>query len=78
VASAERAEEALMMGLRLTEGVYAPNFCAATGIDLDVFVPRARSAPLEAAGLLYRDNARITATRDGRAVLDGLLARLLA
>ncbi|MFN3399954.1 MAG: radical SAM family heme chaperone HemW [Ferrovibrio sp.] len=78
VASAERAEEALMMGLRLAEGVYAANFRAATGLDLDVFVPRARSAPLEAAGLLYRDNARITATREGRAVLDGLLARLLA
>jgi len=78
VASAERAEEALMMGLRLAEGVYAANFRAATGIDLDVFVPRERSAPLEAAGLLYRDDARIMATRDGRAVLDGLLARLLA
>jgi len=74
----ERAEEALMMGLRLTEGVYAVNFRAATGLDLDVFVPRARSAPLEAAGLLYRDNLRLTATREGRAVLDGLLARLLA
>lgn len=74
----ERAEEALMMGLRLAEGVYAANFRAATGLDLDVFVPRARSAPLEAAGLLYRDNLRLTATREGRAVLDGLLARLLA
>jgi oxygen-independent coproporphyrinogen-3 oxidase len=78
VAPAERAEEALMMGLRLVEGVYAANFRAATGLDLDVFVPRERSAPLEAAGLMYRDNARIAATREGRAVLDGLLARLLA
>ena len=42
------------------------------------FVPRERSTPLEAAGLLYRDNLRLTATREGRAVLDGLLARLLA
>jgi coproporphyrinogen III oxidase-like Fe-S oxidoreductase len=78
VAPAERAEEALMMGLRLAEGVYVENFRAATGIDLNDFVPRERSAPLEAAGLLYRDNARIVATREGRAVLDGLLARLLA
>lgn len=78
VTAPERAEEALMMGLRLTEGVYAVNFRAATGIDLDVFVPRERSAPLESAGLLYRDNLRIVATREGRAVLDGLLARLLA
>lgn len=78
VSAAERAEEALMMGLRLAEGVYAANFRAATGIDLDAFVPRDRSAPLEAAGLLSRDNLRIVATREGRAVLDGLLARLLA
>ncbi|PJI39018.1 MAG: coproporphyrinogen III oxidase [Ferrovibrio sp.] len=78
VASSERAEEALMMGLRLAEGVYAANFRAATGLDLDIFVPRERSAPLEAAGLLYRDNTRMVATREGRAVLDGLLARLLA
>lgn len=78
VAPAERAEEALMMGLRLTEGVYAANFRAATGLELGDVVPSARSAPLESAGLLYRDNARIVATREGRAVLDGLLARLLA
>jgi putative oxygen-independent coproporphyrinogen III oxidase len=78
VAAAERAEEALMMGLRLTEGVYAANFRAAIGLDLDVFVPCERSAPLEAAGLLYRDHTRLAATREGRAVLDGLLARLLA
>ena len=78
VSDAERAEEALMMGLRLAEGVYAENFRAATGLDLAVFVPAERSAPLEAAGLLYRDNVRLVASRAGRAVLDGLLARLLA
>lgn len=78
VSSTERAEEALMMGLRLREGVYARNFHAATGLDLDTFVPAARSAPLEAAGLLQRRPDRIVATAEGRAVLDGLLAKLLA
>lgn len=78
VAAAERAEEALMMGLRLAEGVYAVNFRAATGLELEAVVPRERSAPLEAAGLMYRDNVRMVATHEGRAVLDGLLARLLA
>ncbi len=77
VSSTERAEEALMMGLRLREGVYARNFHAATGLDLDTFVPAARSAPLEAAGLLVRMPDRIVATAEGRAVLDGLLAKLL-
>lgn len=78
VSNAERAEEALMMGLRLAEGVYAGNFRAATGLDLATVVSAGRSAPLEAAGLLQRTPQKIVATREGRAVLDGLLARLLA
>ncbi|MFN4164068.1 MAG: radical SAM family heme chaperone HemW [Ferrovibrio sp.] len=78
VSNAERAEEALMMGLRLVEGVYAENFRAACGLDLNEVVPPERSAPLEAAGLLIRRPEKIVATREGRAVLDGLLAKLLA
>lgn len=78
VAMAERAEEALMMGLRLAEGVFDANLRAASGIALDHLVPQARSAPLEAAGLLARRPGWLGATREGRAVLDGLLARLLA
>lgn len=78
VPATERAEEALMMGLRLREGVYAENFRAATGLDLEDFVPAARSAPLEKAWLLIRTPQKIVATKDGRAVLDGLLAKLLA
>lgn len=77
IAARERAEEALMMGLRLTEGVHAENFRAACGLDLDAVVPAERSAPLEAAGLLVRTPDRLIATAAGRAVLDGLLARLL-
>ncbi|WP_374300069.1 radical SAM family heme chaperone HemW [Ferrovibrio sp.] len=78
VSAQERAEEALMMGLRLTEGVYAENFRAACGLDLDTVVPPERSAPLEEAGLLIRTPEKIVATKEGRAVLDGLLAKLLA
>jgi putative oxygen-independent coproporphyrinogen III oxidase len=78
VSAQERAEEALMMGLRLTEGVYAENFRAACGLDLDAVVPPERSAPLEEAGLLIRTPEKIVATKEGRAVLDGLLAKLLA
>ncbi len=75
--SRERAEEALMMGLRLAEGVHDANLRAVSGFGLDDLVPRQRSAPLEQAGLLKRDAARLVATIEGRAVLDGLLARLL-
>lgn len=78
VSAQERAEEALMMGLRLAEGVYADNFRVATGLSLDDIVPQERSAPLVKAGLLQRTPEKIVATKDGRAVLDGLLAKLLA
>ncbi len=74
----QRAEEALMMGLRLSEGVYDANLQAASGIALDDLAPPARRAPLEQAGLLRREPGRLIATNEGRAVLDGLLARLLA
>ncbi|WP_370152477.1 radical SAM family heme chaperone HemW [Ferrovibrio sp.] len=75
----ERAEEALMMGLRLAEGVWDANLRDATGgLSLADLVPPGRSAPLEAAGLLQRSPERLVATREGRAVLDGLLAKLLA
>ena len=78
VAPHERAEEALMMGLRLAEGVWAENFRTATGLALDDVVPPERTAPLEQAGLLQRSPERLVATKEGRSVLDGLLARLLA
>ena len=78
VSPQERAEEALMMGLRLSEGIYAENFRAATGLALDEVVSPERSAPMEAAGLLIRTPEKIVATKEGRAVLDGLLAKLLA
>lgn len=67
-----------MMGLRLSEGVWAENFRAATGLSLGDVVPPSRSTPLEVAGLLARSPDRLVATTEGRAVLDGLLARLLA
>jgi putative oxygen-independent coproporphyrinogen III oxidase len=78
VTASERAEEALIMGLRLSEGVYAENLRAATGLDLDAVVPPAHIAPLERAGLIERTPEKIVATKAGRAVLDGLLAKLLA
>lgn len=78
VSPRERAEEALMMGLRLAEGVFDANLFAATGFRLDDLVPPERLAPLVQAGLLQTWPGRLVATADGRAVLDGLLARLLA
>jgi len=65
----EQAEEYLMMGLRLSEGVDLERLAAMDGRQLD----RARLAPLIAEGLLGLDEARITATPKGRMVLDRLI-----
>ncbi len=78
VPARERAEEALMMGLRLSDGVFDANLRAASGLGLDDLIPAGRIEPLARAGLLRREPLRLVATQEGRAVLDGLLARLLA
>lgn len=78
ISNRARAEEALMMGLRLAEGVYDANLYEATGLHLADLVPPARSQPLETAGFLERSPYRLRATAEGRAVLDSVLGRLLA
>jgi putative oxygen-independent coproporphyrinogen III oxidase len=67
----EAAEERLLMGLRITEGVaYAE--VAALGLAPDA--PSVMS--LIQAGLLADDPARLRATKGGRRVLDGLTSHL--
>ena len=68
-----RLSERLSMGLRLSAGVeLSPGEWTALGFRA------ARIAALEDDGLLVRDGARLKATRDGRRVLNALLAALLA
>ena len=70
---AEEADETLLMGLRLSEGIDLDRLAALTG-----FVPRAAAvAELGRAGLLERPAGnRIAATAAGRIVLDQLVLRL--
>ncbi len=65
----EQAEEYLMMGLRLSEGVDLDRLAQMDGRQLD----RTRLAPLIADGLLTLDEIRIAATPKGRMVLDRLI-----
>ena len=69
----EAAEEAVMLGLRLTEG-RALTDLAAQGVALD----KARILPLQEAGLLMAQPDRLQASEKGRLLLDYILARLLA
>ena len=69
----EAAEEAVMLGLRLTEG-RALTDLAAQGVALD----KARILPLQEDGLLMAQPDRLQASEKGRLLLDYILARLLA
>ena len=68
--------EALMMGLRLAEGVDLARL-AAMGIDVAPLRDPARLAPLVEGGLLALEGDLLRATAQGRQVLNALLLRLL-
>lgn len=67
----DKACEALLMGLRLSEGADIERHKLATHIDWKAF------ERLERAGLVTRDGSRIATTRTGRSVLDGILREIL-
>ncbi len=74
----EVVTEAVMMGLRLSEGLDAARFRQATARELADVLPGRRTAPLVAGGLLEADERGVRATAAGRAVLDAVIRRLLA
>ncbi len=75
----EAASEALMMGLRLSDGVDPMRFARATGVALDDALDSGRLARLIEGGFLARtENGGIQATPQGRKVLNAVLGELLA
>jgi oxygen-independent coproporphyrinogen-3 oxidase len=74
---ATRAAELLMMGLRLAEGVPLARFETTVGAPLTEHVPAERLERLASQGLVTMDDGVLVATRQGRAVLNTLLAALL-
>jgi putative oxygen-independent coproporphyrinogen III oxidase len=70
----EAAEEYLLMGMRLSEGIDLARFAAIGGRALD----EARIASLAEDGLVRRDGRRLAATAKGRLVLDRLIVELAA
>ena len=68
--------EALMMGLRLAEGVPAARLETWAGQPLDRLIDPARRARLVAGGFLAPDADRLTATPAGRQRLDAVIAAL--
>lgn len=77
VAAAERAREALLMGLRLTEGIDLARFASRTGqVVMESVDPGVLEQCID-AGYLVLTPSRLIATRDGRIRLDALLAALV-
>lgn len=73
VSSVERGEEALLMGLRLAEGVFQPRIEALLGRSLSQ-EPLMR---LKQLGLITQDQDRLQATARGRMVLNRVIAEIL-
>lgn len=75
---ADQAAEALLMGLRLTEGVDLAALAARFGLPVAGLVDEAALARLAAMGLMWRAGTRIGVAAEGRGVLDALLAEVVA
>jgi putative oxygen-independent coproporphyrinogen III oxidase len=74
----EAATEALLMGLRLTEGIDAARFRRETGRALDDVLDRARLRRLIDGGFIVPLGSGLRVTRAGRKVLNAVLGALLA
>jgi putative oxygen-independent coproporphyrinogen III oxidase len=74
---ATRVTEALMMGLRLAEGINLDDIAARTGTDAATIIDRKAAGRLEAQGLVTTPDNRLTVTPQGMLLLDAILAELL-
>lgn len=74
----EQAEEAMLMGLRLAEGVDIAALRRETGRPLEAFVDTDAAAQLAAQGLIELDAERLRILPAGRLLLDAIASRLIA
>ena len=70
----EAAHEALVMGLRLSEGIDTEALADRLGVDR--LVDDGAVARLEKLGLVQRSGARLAVTQAGRLLLDSILAEI--
>lgn len=74
----ERAEEMIMTGLRLAEGLDIERLQRRTGISLERLLDTVRLEQCVSGGLLEQRDARLIATEQGVPRLNAMLAALLA
>ena len=77
LAAREQATEALLMALRLREGVDLRALTERFGIARGELIEQERLAFLESLGLAWRQGDRIGVTAQGRPVLDAVLGELV-
>jgi putative oxygen-independent coproporphyrinogen III oxidase len=73
----DRASEALLMGLRLAEGIHLDNFAHQVGAPFEDVVSAERLKVLLRRRLLRRQGRRIVATDRGRRLLNAVLTELV-
>jgi oxygen-independent coproporphyrinogen-3 oxidase len=78
VTGRDRVEEALMMGLRMSEGIDRALFAATAGSDPVEALGEKKIAPLVEGGFLCFDATHLKATPAGQQRLNALLERLVA
>jgi putative oxygen-independent coproporphyrinogen III oxidase len=77
LAPREQASEALLMGLRLAEGIDIAALAERTGLAVEELFDRPALAFHRDLGLAWEEGTRIGVTERGMPVLDALLARLV-
>lgn len=73
----ERATEAMLMGLRLTEGLDLARVERRSGLPRGAFFDASAAARLARQGLVRHEGDRLTVTDDGILLLDSLLSELV-
>ena len=73
-----RADEALMMGLRLLEGIDEAAFAARTGVVPDDVISAAGLEETTRLGLVTRKDGRLRLTEAGQPLLNAVIARLMS
>ena len=78
ISSAERAEELLLMGLRLVQGIDKSLFFSTCGLDLEEVVNQQKLADLIEGDWLINTPTHLKATKKGFPVLNFLIEQLVS
>lgn len=73
----DRAEEMILMGLRLKEGIDKGRFQSQTGSAIEIYLDTDRIKDMVGAGFMEDTETALKATQEGRLRLNSLLGRIL-